>query len=265
MASPDPQRRHRESGQAAVEAALCMPLVVFLVLGTLQLFMLLQGRILAQVAVYRAVRAGSLNHGSCEAMTHAAMVTMLPTVASTTTGPKLAAAFADRERNYLRVRGTEGALFSEGPMVEIVRESPTVGWVRSLSGGEDLLFDVPTNSAAELQQRTLEIRMVAWYYMRIPFADWVMSRMFLAHFRLKNYTNANPLMPAQKKSDWWSDTDVELGDDEWPGGDLGERMVRWSEQGHYLFPIQVHAAMRMMSPVKANSFNGGAGCSLHGF
>ena len=54
-----PQRR-RESGQAAVETALTMPLLIFLVLGTTQLFRLLQARILAQVAAYRAVRAGSL-------------------------------------------------------------------------------------------------------------------------------------------------------------------------------------------------------------
>ncbi|NOK34535.1 pilus assembly protein [Corallococcus exercitus] len=265
MAFPRPQRRQHESGQAAVEAALCMPLVVFMVLGSLQLFMLLQGRILAQVAVYRAVRAGSLNHGSCEAMTHAALVTMLPTVEHTRTPAQLAAAFEDRKRNYLRVRGSKGTLFTEGPMVEIVRESPDTSWVRSLAGDEDLLFDTPTDSNLEMQRRTLEIRMVAWYYMRIPFADWVMSRMFLAQFHLRNYRDANPLNPAQKESDWWADTDVELGPDDWPGGDLGARMVRWSAQGHYLFPIQVHAAMRMMTPVKASNFNGGAGCSLHGF
>ncbi|MCY1030593.1 pilus assembly protein [Corallococcus sp. BB11-1] len=265
MASSQSQRRKSESGQAAVEAALCMPLVVFLVLGSLQLFMLLQGRILAQVAVYRAVRAGSLNHGSCQAMTHAALVTMLPTVTSTNTGAKLAKAFGDRERNHLRVSGSKGELFTDGPMVEIVRESPDVAWVRGLDGDEDLLFDAPTDSAVELRRRTLEIRMVAWYYMRIPFADWVMSRMFLAHFHLRNYDRANPLNPAQGKTDWWNDTDVELGADGWPGGDLGDRMVKWSGQGHYLFPIQVHAAMRMMTPVKAENFQGGAGCSLHGF
>ena len=248
-----------------MEAALCLPLVVFLILGTLQLFMLLQGRILAQVAVYRAVRAGSLNHGSCKAMTHAALVTMLPTVAATTTGAKLAEAFRERERNYLRVSGPSGKFFSEGPMVEIVRESPDVGWVRGLSGGEDLLFDAPTDAQAELRRRTLEIRMVAWYYMRIPFADWVLGRMFLAHFKLKSYTATNPLMPTQRRSDGWDEHGVALAPDDWPGGDLGQRMVRWGGQGHYLFPIQVHAAMRMMTPVKAENFQGGAGCGLHDF
>ena len=38
---------NRERGQAAVEAALTLPLTVFLILGALQLFMLIQARIMA--------------------------------------------------------------------------------------------------------------------------------------------------------------------------------------------------------------------------
>ena len=265
MSFPASQHCRRESGQAAVEAALSLPLVVFLILGTLQLFMLLQARILAQVAVYRAVRAGSLNHGNCKVMTHAALVTMLPTVAATDTGAKLAQAFQDRERNYLHMHATSGAFFAEGPMVELVRESPDPAWVRGLAGGEDLMFDAPTDVPEELRRRTLEVRMVAWYYMRIPFADWVLNRMFLAHFRLKPYTAANPLMPADSRADGWSDDSVALNPNSWPGGDLGRRMVEWSRQGHYLFPIQVHATMRMMTPARAEYFQGGGACSLHGF
>ncbi|MCP3100903.1 pilus assembly protein [Myxococcus sp. K15C18031901] len=250
----------RESGQAAVEAALTLPLVVFLVLGTLQLFMMLQARILAQVAVYRAVRAGSINHGDCLPMMHAAMVTMLPTVARTDSPAALARAFRQRSDNQYRVVSSYGDRF-DGPLVEIVRESPDPDWVLGLARQEDLLFDQPTNDAG-VDARTLEIRMVAWYYMRIPFANWVMSRMFLAHFGLKNYTATNPLMPAQKRSDWWLDEPVEIGPDEWPGGDLGDRMVRWSNQGHFVFPIQVHAAMRMMTPAMAQNFQRGAACPV---
>ncbi|MCY1017246.1 TadE/TadG family type IV pilus assembly protein [Pyxidicoccus sp. MSG2] len=253
----------RQSGQAAVEAALTLPLVVFLVLGTLQLFLMLQARILAQVAVYRAVRAGSLNHGNCLPMTHAALVTMLPTVARTDTAERLADAFSPRRHNHFWVRGSTGERFNE-PMIEIVRESPDAGWVQGLVGDEDLMFDQPTNNARELGRRTLEIRMVAWYYMRIPFANWVMSRMFLAHFQLQRYTATNPLMPTQKRAAWYGETDETIGRDRWPGGDLGARMVRWSNDGHFLFPIQVNAAMRMMTPVMSEYFQGGPACALHG-
>ena len=34
--------------------------------------------------------------------------------------------------------------------------------------------------------------MVYWYRLRIPFANWVMTSMFLAHFGLQDFTTANP-------------------------------------------------------------------------
>ena len=77
MSLPTPVSR-AQSGQAAIESALTLPLVVFLFLGMLQLFLLLQGRILAQYALARAARAGSLNHGSCRAMEQAAIAALLP-------------------------------------------------------------------------------------------------------------------------------------------------------------------------------------------
>ncbi|HLM44600.1 MAG TPA: TadE family protein, partial [Myxococcaceae bacterium] len=69
-----PATRRAERGQAAVESALTLPLTVFLMLGTLQLFLMLQGRIMAEYAAFRAVRAGSVRHGDCQAMTHAAIL-----------------------------------------------------------------------------------------------------------------------------------------------------------------------------------------------
>ncbi len=51
---------NRESGQALVEAALTLPLTVFLILGTLQLFLLLQARTLTEYAAFLAVRKGSV-------------------------------------------------------------------------------------------------------------------------------------------------------------------------------------------------------------
>ncbi len=68
-----PRGPHRkESGQALVESALTLPLVVFLAFGTIQLSGMLQARALAQYAAFIAVRTGSVNYGDCEAMTHAA-------------------------------------------------------------------------------------------------------------------------------------------------------------------------------------------------
>src|SRR5687767_10161202 len=97
--------RPRDSGQAAVEAALTLPLTVFLFLAMLQMFLLAQGRVLAQLGAYRATRVGSTNHGHCGRMVHAALLTVMPAVdsylggGSGTPGDKLAAAFAKRRFN----------------------------------------------------------------------------------------------------------------------------------------------------------------------
>ncbi len=97
----------RESGQAAVEAALTLPLVTFMLLGMLQLFMMLHARVMTQYAAFRATRAGSVNHGDCTRMKHAAIGALLPSFTSFlgsttppgTPGEKLGAAFGMRSSN----------------------------------------------------------------------------------------------------------------------------------------------------------------------
>src|SRR5256885_5594472 len=89
----------KESGQALVETALTLPLMLFCVLGTTQLFMMLQARVMAEYAVYRATRAGSLNHGDCEHMKQAALLSVLPTITRTDDADSLAEAFKLRRDN----------------------------------------------------------------------------------------------------------------------------------------------------------------------
>ena len=67
-----------------------MPLTIFLILGTLQLFMMLQGRIMAEYAAFAAVRAGSRQHGDCKPMVHAALAGL--TVRAYTPGDTVATA-----------------------------------------------------------------------------------------------------------------------------------------------------------------------------
>ena len=98
-------KRQSESGQAAVEAALTLPLMVFLMLGTIQLFQMMHARVLAQYAAYRTTRAGSLNHGNCTRMTHAAVLSLMPSIETFLhAGPgssssKLAEAFSRHRQN----------------------------------------------------------------------------------------------------------------------------------------------------------------------
>lgn len=77
-------KKHRESGQAAVETAIVMPLFVFTLLGMLQLGLLHQARLLTKYAAYKAVRAGSINRGKVTTMENAAIAVMLPMLSKST-------------------------------------------------------------------------------------------------------------------------------------------------------------------------------------
>ncbi len=69
-----------QSGQAAVETALTMPLFVFLILGLLQMSLLHQARYMTKYAAYKAVRTGSIHSAKNKAMTNAALGVLMPYV-----------------------------------------------------------------------------------------------------------------------------------------------------------------------------------------
>ncbi|RKH70523.1 TadE/TadG family type IV pilus assembly protein [Corallococcus aberystwythensis] len=241
-------RDTRESGQAAVEAAVTLPLVVFLVLGTLQLFLMMQGRLMAEYAVFRATRVGSVRHGDCEAMTHAAVVALLPSFYSFlgrggggTPGQLLADAFAARRNNpfnqFRYVPGPDGN--HDGVILWLIREGPVAASVPD----EDAHFDQWDADPI----RRLEMRLVYWFPLKIPFADWVISRMVLARWGWQDYSAQNPLMLTQKAQ--WEQThalNVE-------GAIRAEVMARFAAR-QYVMPIQASASLRMMTPLQRRFF-----------
>jgi hypothetical protein len=215
---------------------------VFLVVGALQLFLVLQARVMAQYAAYKAVRAGSLMHGNCLAMKHTAIAVLLPSITRTDSPLALANAFFVRRNN----RYADGNPRHTGQIVELYRESPRVTQILA-PDPEDNRFDQPP----ELER--LEVRMLFWYRLKIPFADWVMSRMFLAEYGLRTYTATNPLIMTQKAS-WSAGAPPPVMTEAWPGGNPGDNMLRWADAGAYLVPIRVTASMRMMVPPRKSDF-----------
>jgi TadE-like protein len=251
-----------QSGQAAVEMALTLPLLIFMILGVLQLSMAVHASLLAQYATFRAVRAGSLGHGDCLKMMHAAALALMPAYArpyKRGLGPAAAAA---------RLAGEWGA--RRGPqqiprydltrdghdesIVWIYRDSPTVSEVARLTTpggvGEDLRFDSVLNAQDALLGRTptrLELRTVFWFPLKIPFANWVINRMALANFGLRPYRAVNPLLPTQTAN--WSGSAGRLSPD------VAAEMLARSNRGHYVLPILSVAAMRQMTPVRLTHFS----------
>jgi hypothetical protein len=238
-----------DAGQAAVESALTLPLMVFVVLGTLQLFLMLQARILTQYAAFRATRAGSMNYGDCTRMTHAAIASLMPAITSftgnpgvATPGAKLGAAFGLRSTNqYSAVEDRWHVATGAGPpgdIVWIARTNPTVAQVAAY-GVQFRDFDQPTGN---IDAQRLETRLIFWYPMKVPFANWVLSRMVLAQYGLMAFSAANPLMPVFE-ADWqasgWA-----------PDAPIASALLTRVTSGEYVFPISANYTMRMMTPVK---------------
>jgi hypothetical protein len=231
-----------QSGQSAVEAALTLPLTVFLIVGTLQLFLLLQARALTEYAAFRAVRTGSVKHGDCEAMTHAAIAALLPSFARTDSPAALGAAFrAHRDDQY----NPQLDMGFSGSIVWVARERPLSG---EISATEEEDFDDPARYQAVQDVTRLEARIVFWYPLRIPFADWVLSRMFLAQMGLRDYTAANPLQPVRTAS-WVRGRNAFSLDSA-----ILEELLARVDRKEYVFPLQATHVMRMMTPPRPRHF-----------
>lgn len=237
----------RTSGQAAVETAITMPLMLFMVLGTLQLFMLLQGRLFAEHAAWSAARVGSVRHGDCRAMTHAAILALLPSFTSFlgdatpggTPSAKLGKAFAIRT-NGKAYENQYDPVYDDPhkhAVVWLFRPSPAM---RTVTRNSEDDFDDPDEPGY-----TLEVRAVYWYPLRIPFANWVMATLYRSWFGFGDYKHVNPLIPTSKAN--WTRKSTMLNSFK------QEFMERFDEK-EFVFPVSGTAVMRMMTPPRPEYF-----------
>jgi hypothetical protein len=237
----------RRRGQAAVETALTLPLVLFMILGALQLFMVMQARILAQYAASRAVRAGAQSFGDCKTMIDVAHLVLLPAIDATFARVK--SNIGNRYANdvQLRMGGnkylgaatggiTDGTL--NGPVVWFDRATP----VAPFPASEEENWDLPPH-------KVLSVRMVFWAPLKIPFANWIFARIALAQWGARELHTADPLMPVKKDANWVAASSGPRSTDLKPELDL-----RYA-QGQYVFPIEVWYATRMMSPARFTNQN----------
>ena len=98
--------------------------------------------------------------------------------------------------------------------------------------------------------RRLEVDMVFWFPMRVPFANWMLSRIFLTYTGVKEAmtSTVNPITPAGGPGRW------EKG----PGSPPFDERIRgewrtraWdSTTPETVFPVRVSYALRMMTPYR---------------
>ncbi len=210
--------------------------------------MLMQGRLFAEHAAYMAARVGSVQHGSCQAMTDAAILALLPSFTSylgegtpgATPGAKLATAWRERRNNrYSPVLDNQSR-----DIVWLYRPSPLYSALNMTAADHNPQhrFDHPDTNGY-----TLEVRAVYWYPLRIPFANWVMAAMYRGYLGLSAYNKVNPLMPVQTANDWNRSVAPSLAA-------FGSEYEARYNAKEYAFPVVGTAAMRMMTPPRASNF-----------
>lgn len=178
--------RSSQRGQAAVETAITLPTLIFVLLGLLQLTLAHHARIAAEVAAFRAARAGSLFRGDCDEMERAALLALVPTM------PSPASPGATPQTRY--VETAREIVYSNLPVTAVGRGAgiPLVMLERKLANPRDR-FDDPL--AAGTPPMSLHVKLTYLYEARIPFANWIMSRFWYAGQTGVQWAETNPLMP----------------------------------------------------------------------
>lgn len=236
-----------DAGQAAVEAAIVMPLFVFLLLGTLQLALAHQARLMTKYAAYRAVRAGSLYNGRVDKMESAALSVLLPMIShegfsktfKPIDGP---ARFAQKYLMNKMNKMPEDGMTKD---VEVVICNPTTDMLTGAVGNE-IDFDDPKLASGgdwKASEKTkLAVQVTFNYRMPIPFANAVIS----AIYRAKQI----PYALRMGKDDGKNDNLDRMGKA------VGSTLDLLAMQNAYVLPIRASYAMRMQSNlfVKAAPF-----------
>jgi hypothetical protein len=202
----------KSSGQAAVESAIILPLMLFMVLGIIQMTMMQQARLMTEYAAFQACRAGIVWNANPKKMASAARVALAPTVTATglypivqtgkiSPGPQ---GLLDVSEHVLAMEAVDGVSSALGfKMLDIQVIHPTRGEFDAMVaahnginrlGSKELDFDdvgyyvTPgTNKfdgmAGDDRYRAatrLTIRLRYMYQMRVPFADWIIQSCWFA-------------------------------------------------------------------------------------
>jgi hypothetical protein len=222
-----------ESGQAAVETALTLPLFLFVMLGILQMAIAYQARICTEYAAYKAARAGSVYRADCTKMEKAALMALIPSVSRT-------GGSTDLRGNYIKAAQLLMAK-NEPPNNPAGVGTPLVmvDWQISNYGQA---FDRQLEPGE--QPTKLHVRLAYFYDYRIPFAGWIISRFWLATQVGQNWVG-DPILPTRRNLSIAKTGNVDAA--------LVSVAQNAIANGYYTAPIVATWSMRMMSEPLPNS------------
>ncbi len=184
---PKASKTSNQSGQVEVETAVVLPVAVFLLLGLIQLGLLHQARIMAEYAAYRAARVGAVYNMDMDKMEAAAVAAMLPILSYDNGGAEVLSrtdTAPNWARKYLRPGFKTNRMLDIQGMkyAEIIVCGPLKKDVQSLTytaeGKQYVPFDNPEVAGGSGDKTKLRVELTLNYRLIIPFADWVIFRMW---------------------------------------------------------------------------------------
>ena len=270
--------RFSRRGQATVEQAIIIPMMVFLILGIVQLGMAQQARLMTEYAAYRAARTGIVTGGSCPMMRNAATLALLPTF-GTRVDDTLRVALAaplymvDIDTKTGRDKGPLGGPLSKAKIggtldrvrVEVLnpRKSQLASVFSSYGiagSNKEIDFDDVRNNAV-VEANLLSVRVTHFHEMRIPFANALMYSWFVGFKELDKVTGgvlfASPALKGTKAPA----TQFLMGQ-AFNSGSTSQEKSDYNKMGSlalagiYVLPMKATYSMRMQSNLM---FNPGAG------
>ncbi|NMB73581.1 MAG: pilus assembly protein [Myxococcales bacterium] len=203
---PLERRLSRRRGQAAVETAIVLPLMVFLLLGIVQLTMMQQARLMVEYAAYNACRTGIVWNMNRDKMVNAALITLMPTFAATDTilgetDPELGRRpgiletwakmkLATGATHYLsQILGNLGVNANIdfidvrilNPTREMFQNHEEIDFddYHADNTGAGMEFSSHNRRVREATRLTIRVRYLYW--MRIPFANWIIHMAWMAN------------------------------------------------------------------------------------
>ncbi len=216
-----------------METAIVLPMMVFLMLGILQMSLAHQARLLNEYAAYKVARAASVYRLSCRRMVNAALVALIPSMSRIGVNPNLQERFAGAAQRVLAENRPLAFNFSGGGPIPRVQVDY---WVSDHRPDES--FDLPLGVGQ--RPTKVHVRLAYFYEYRIPFAGWIISRVWLASQTGRQWAlGADPVTPVRRQ----------------PGAvtPARERSADWAvaqqgiDQGYSTVPLASTWSMRLMS------------------
>ncbi|HVG63579.1 MAG TPA: TadE family protein [Hyalangium sp.] len=181
-----PAHQRSESGQAAVETAIVLPVMVFMLLGVLQMTLAYQARLVNEYAAFKVARAASVYRLDCGRMVNAGLMALVPTIGRTGTGTY--------QQRFL---GAARELLSDNKPPFAGISMPLIRVRYRVSGNPSRTFDHQLAPGDEPLK--VHVRVSYFFEYRIPFANWIISRVWLASQTGQAWASgADPLTPVRR-------------------------------------------------------------------